>query len=67
MQNMMTPEMMKNASNMFSGMSDAQIQLYLNQMGMTGISPQMFRNMTLDEVTDYLTSKEIKFDKVEFV
>ena len=28
---------------------------------------EMFRNMTLDEVTDYLTSKEIKFDKVEFV
>ena len=28
---------------------------------------EMFRNMTLDEVTDYLKSKEIKFDKVEFV
>ena len=28
---------------------------------------EMFRNMTLDEVTDYLTSKKIRFDKVEFV
>ena len=27
---------------------------------------EMFRNMTLDEVTDYLTSKKIKYDKVEF-
>ena len=46
MQNMMTPEMMKNASNMFSGMSDEQLQLYLNQTGMSGITPQMFRSMT---------------------
>ena len=27
---------------------------------------EMFRNMTLDEVTDYLTSEKIKYDKVEF-
>ena len=28
---------------------------------------ELFRTMTLDEVTDYLTMKKIKFDKVEFV
>ena len=43
--NMMNPEMMKNASNMIAGMSDSQIQMYLAQMGMPGISPAMFRNM----------------------
>ena len=43
--NMMNPEMMKNASNMMAGMSDSQIQMYLSQMGMSGIDPSMFRNM----------------------
>ena len=43
--NMMNPEMMKNASSMFAGMSDSQIQMYLSQMGMSGINPQMFRSM----------------------
>ena len=43
--NMMNPEMMKNASNMIAGMSDSQIQMYLAQMGMSGIDPSMFRNM----------------------
>ena len=43
--NMMNPEMMKNASSMFANMSDSQIQMYLSQMGMTGMDPQMFRNM----------------------
>ena len=43
--NMMNPEMMKNASNMMAGMSDSQIQMYLAQMGMTGIDPSMFRSM----------------------
>ena len=43
--NMMSPEMMKNASNMIAGMNDSQIQMYLSQMGMTGIDPAMFRNM----------------------
>ena len=43
--NMMNPEMMKNASSMFAGMSDSQIQMYLSQMGMPGINPQMFRSM----------------------
>ena len=43
--NMMNPEMMKNASSMLAGMSDSQLQMYLNQMGMTGINPQMFRSM----------------------
>ena len=43
--NMMNPEMMKNASNMIAGMSDSQLQMYLAQMGMTGVDPSMFRNM----------------------
>ena len=43
--NMMNPEMMKNASSMLAGMSDSQLQMYLNQMGMTGVNPQMFRSM----------------------
>ena len=43
--NMMNPDMMKNASSMLAGMSDSQIQMYLAQMGMPGISPQMFRSM----------------------
>ena len=43
--NMMNPEMMKNASNMIAGMSDSQLQMYLAQMGMTGVDPKMFRNM----------------------
>ena len=45
MKNMMNPEMMKNASNMIAGMSDSQIQMYLSQMGMSGIDPSMFRSM----------------------
>ena len=45
MQNMMNPEMMKNATNMIEGMSDSQIQMYLSQMGMSDIDPSMFRNM----------------------
>ena len=45
MQNMMNPEMMKNASNMIAGLSDSQIQMYLSQMGMSGIDPSMFRSM----------------------
>ena len=43
--NMMNPEMMKNASNMIAGMSDSQLQMYLAQMGMTGVDPNMFRSM----------------------
>ena len=43
--NMMNPEMMKNASNMIAGMSDSQIQMYLSQMGMSGMDPSMFRSM----------------------
>ena len=43
--NMMNPEMMKNASSMLAGMSDSQLQMYLSQMGMSGINPQMFRSM----------------------
>ena len=43
--NMMNPEMMKNASNMIAGMSDSQLQMYLAQMGMTGMDPTVFRNM----------------------
>ena len=43
--NSMNPEMMKNASRMMSSMTDDQIQSYLNQMGMSGINPQMFKNM----------------------
>ena len=43
--NMMNPESMKNASNMIAGMSDSQLQMYLSQMGMTGMDPTMFRNM----------------------
>ena len=43
--NMMNPEMMKNASNMIAGMNDSQIQMYLAQMGMSGIDPSMFRSM----------------------
>ena len=43
--NMMNPETMKNASNMIAGMSDSQLQMYLAQMGMTGMDPTMFRNM----------------------
>ena len=43
--NMMNPDMMKNTSSMLAGMSDSQIQMYLAQMGMPGISPQMFRSM----------------------
>ena len=43
--NMMNPEMMKNVSSMMAGMSDSQIQMYLNQMGMGGMDPSMFRNM----------------------
>jgi tetratricopeptide (TPR) repeat protein len=41
----MNPEMMKNASNMLAGMSDSQIQMYLAQMGMTGVDPSMFRSL----------------------
>ena len=43
---MMNPEMMKTASNMFQNMSDDQIQGYLNMMGMSGMSPQQFRQMS---------------------
>ena len=41
----MNPEMMKNASNMIAGMSVSQIQMYLSQMGMSGIDHSMFRSM----------------------
>ena len=43
--NMMNPEMMKNASSMLAGMTDSQLQMYLNQIGMPGMNPQMFRSM----------------------
>ena len=44
--NNISPEMMRNASSMLNSMSDEQLKLYLNQMGMTNIDPSMFRNMT---------------------
>ena len=52
--NMMNPEMMKNASNMFANMSDSQIQMHMAQMGMPNMDPQAFRSMckTMSEMDD---------------
>ena len=43
--NMLNPEMMKNASNMFANMSDSQIQMQMAQMGMPNMDPSFFRQM----------------------
>ena len=43
--NMMNPEMMKTASNMFANMSDSQIQMQMARMGMPGMDPSLFRQM----------------------
>ena len=43
--NMMNPEMMKTASNMFANMSDSQIQMQMVRMGMPGMDPSLFRQM----------------------
>jgi tetratricopeptide (TPR) repeat protein len=46
MKNMMNPQMMKNAADSFSKMSDDQIRAYLTACGMGNVSPQMFRQMS---------------------
>ena len=43
--NMLNPEMVKNASNMFANMSDSQIQMQMAQMGMPSMDPSLFRQM----------------------
>ena len=46
MKHMINPQMMKQAADQFSGMTDEQIGSYLAASGMGHISPSMFRQMS---------------------